>query len=104
MIETEVWVGIGVDPITQSVYAIGIGESEEKCKEQQVEFEKNGDWSGEEATYFKIFQLSEKFGKNLFDWLVKCGIPSSQAGKSVQSYGKKMLGMMNKIEKEKKGV
>jgi len=92
--EVEIWVGFGVDPITQGIYAIGCGDSEEVCKEHQAEFEKNGDGEGLEATYFKILKLDKEFGQKLFDWLVKCGVPSSEATNAVRGYGKEMTELL----------
>ncbi len=97
MSKVEAFVGFGVDPITQGIYAIGIGESKEICKEHQAEFEKDG--KGLEATYFYILKLDEEFALKLRDWLVNCGVPTSEAEEAVRSYGKEMLKLMEEMEK-----
>ena len=97
MVKARVFVGFGVDPITQAIYAIGIGESKETCKEHQAEFEKNG--KGQEATYFNIIKLDEEFAVKFRDWLVNCGVPTSEAEEAVREYGRETLKLMEEMEK-----
>jgi hypothetical protein len=90
---------LAIDPVSTQIFMVSISDNLEEIKKDQQDFIQEVDHAYIRTFIFDLEDQDIDLGKEIYNWLIKCGITTSEAVTCVHSIGRSITKLLDKSRK-----